>query len=157
MYKAIRSLDEKGKPIDVISFIDELGTDRLQWLGGLTYLSQLSGSVPSTANFHFYEQTIKEYAQKRKTIQIAAKLMEQAKGTDIKKTIHNGIQELMTIEDHLTDEDTGSITPTLVDLFLDCEKDLGDIVGIPSGFPKLDKLTGGFQESDFPIKASSAS
>jgi replicative DNA helicase len=151
MYTTIRSLDEKGKPIDVISFIDELGTDRLQWLGGLTYLSQLSGSVPSTAHFHFYEQTIKEYAQKRKTIQIAGKLIEQAKGTDIKKTIHNGIQELMAIEDHLTDEDTGSITPTLVDLFLDCEKDWGDIVGIPSGFPNLDRLTGGFHESDLVI------
>jgi replicative DNA helicase len=151
MYTAIRSLDEKGKPIDVISFIDELGTDRLQWLGGLTYLSQLSGSVPSTANFHFYEQTIKEYAQKRKTIQIAGKLMEQAKSSDIKTTLHQGIQELMAIEDHLTDDDTGSLTPALADLFLDCEKEWGDIVGIPSGFPSLDRLTGGFQESDLII------
>jgi len=50
----------------------------------------------------------------------------------------------MAIECGQTDEDTGEITPALVDLFLDCEKDHGDIVGIPSGFSHLDRLTGGF-------------
>lgn len=40
---------------------------------------------------------------------------------------------------------------SIVDLFLDCEQDTGDIVGIPSGFTYLDRLTGGFQESDLII------
>ncbi|MFC4802584.1 replicative DNA helicase [Neobacillus sp. GCM10023253] len=151
IYSAIRSLDEKGKPIDYVSMIDELGIDNLQWIGGVSYLNRLAGSVPTTANFPFYQQSVKEYAQKRKTIHIASRLIEQANGKDIRKTIHNGIQELMAIDDQLTDEDTGSITPSLVDLFMDCEKDLGEIVGIPSGFPTLDMLTGGFQESDLVI------
>ncbi|WP_423800033.1 replicative DNA helicase [Neobacillus sp. SAB-20_R2A] len=151
IYSAIRSLDEKGKPIDYVSMIDELGVDNLQWIGGVSYLNRLAGSVPTTANFPFYQQAVKEYAQKRKTIHIASRLIEQANGKDIRKTIHTGIQELMAIDDQLTDEDTGSITPSLVDLFMDCEKDLGEIVGIPSGFPNLDILTGGFQESDLII------
>lgn len=57
----------------------------------------------------------------------------------------------MAVEEDQTDEDNGDLTPSLVDLFEDCEKDLGDIVGIPSGFAQLDRLTGGFQESDLVI------
>ena len=57
----------------------------------------------------------------------------------------------MAIEQEQTDDDTGEIKDSLVDLFLDCENDLGEIVGIPSGFHYLDGLTGGFQESDLVI------
>ena len=39
----------------------------------------------------------------------------------------------------------------LIDLYHECEKDMGDISGIPSGFTSLDELTGGFQESDLIV------
>ncbi|MFZ7942782.1 replicative DNA helicase [Neobacillus sp. 19] len=151
IYSAIRRLDEKGKPIDMISVMEELGISNLQMVGGISYITQLAGSVPTTANFHFYENLVREYAQKRKTIQIAGKIMEQAQASDISKTLSEGIHELMAVEEDEADEDNGDITPSLVDLFADCEKDLGEIVGIPSGFAHLDRLTGGFQESDLVI------
>ena len=151
IYKAIRSLDEKGKPIDIITVIDELGIPNLQMVGGVSYINQLAGSVPTTANFHFYEKMVREYAQKRKAIQIAGKIMEQANTSEISQTLSEVIQELMAVEEDQADEDNGDITPSLVDLFEDCEKDLGEIVGIPSGFAHLDRLTGGFQESDLVI------
>jgi len=77
---------------------------------------------------------VREYAQKRKAIQIAGKIMEQAQTADISKTLSDGIHELMAVEEDEADDDNGDITPSLVDLFADCEKDLGEIVGIPSGF-----------------------
>jgi replicative DNA helicase len=49
---------------------------------GVRYITQLAGSVPTTANFHFYEKLVKEYAQKRKAIQIAGKIMEQAQESE---------------------------------------------------------------------------
>ena len=62
IYKAIRSLDEKGKPIDIISVVEELGISNLQMVGGVSYINRLAGSVPTTANFHFYEKLVREYA-----------------------------------------------------------------------------------------------
>jgi len=151
IYTAIRSLDEKGKPIDIITVVEELGLPNLKMVGGVSYITRLASSVPTTANFHFYEKLVREYAQKRKTIQIAGKIMEQAQASDISKTLSDGINELMAVEEDEADEDNGDITPSLVDLFADCEKDLGEIVSIPSGFAHLDRLTGGFQESDLVI------
>ena len=151
IYTAIRSLDEKGKPIDIITVVEELGLPNLKMAGGVSYINRLAGSVPTTANFHFYEKLVREYAQKRKTIQIAGRIMEQAQASDISKTLSDGIHELMAVEEDQADEDNSDITPSLVDLFADCEKNLGEIVGIPSGFAHLDRLTGGFQESDLVI------
>lgn len=151
IYSAIREVDEKGKPFDVISVGEEIGFKNLEGLGGFSYMTQLAGSVPTTANFHFYEKMVREYDQKRKAIQIAGKIIEQAKESEISKTLSNGINELMADEEDQADEDNGDITPSLLDLFVDCEKDWGDIVGIPSGYSHLDRLTGGFQESDLII------
>jgi replicative DNA helicase len=151
LYSAIRSLDEKGKPIDVIALIDELGPQGLEGVGGVSYIMQVAGSLRTTANFTFYQKMVLEYAQKRKAIQIAEKIIESANETDITKTLNDGIQDLMAVEQEQTDEDMGDIKEPLVHLFLDSEKDLGDIVGIPSGYHYLDRLTGGFQESDLVI------
>src|SRR5436309_5824733 len=55
LYAAIRSLDEKGKPIDVIAMIEELGLQGIEGVGGVSYIMQVVGSVPTTANFAFYQ------------------------------------------------------------------------------------------------------
>jgi replicative DNA helicase len=62
--------------------------------------------------------------------------------------LRDGIHALQRVEDYLSVERQGDIKQVLKDLYLDCEKDLGDISRIPFGFSSLDQLTGGFQESD---------
>ncbi|MEY2195721.1 DnaB-like helicase N-terminal domain-containing protein [Neobacillus sp. BF23-41] len=151
IYSAIRSLDEKGKPVDLITLMEEVGDDNISSFGGASYFYQLAGKVPSLANFHSYEKVVREYDQKGKAIQIAEKIIECAFEANITKTLSEGISELMAVEEDQTNEDNGDITPSFVNLFEDCEKDLGDIVGIPSGFTHLDRLTGGFQESNLVI------
>ncbi|NRD79795.1 hypothetical protein HPT25_20885 [Bacillus sp. BRMEA1] len=151
IFSAIRSLDSKGVPIDFLTVVQELGDQCLEWLGGVSYLNQLAGSVPTTANFHFYEKIVKEYDQKRKAIQVAGKIIEQAGTEEIGKTLRDGINELMAVEDNQTDEEDGHLTPAIADLYEDCEKEQSEIVGIASGFADLDQLTKGFNESDLII------
>jgi replicative DNA helicase len=151
LFQAMKELDEKNKPIDVVSIVEQLGIHQIENLGGIIYLTQLAGSIPTTANFHYYEQTVKDHFQKRKTIETAQNLIHKAQGDDISQTIHEGIQELMTIEDDYGEDDSGDIHSGLIEIYDDCQKDLGDLTGIPSGFKKLDELTGGFQESDFIV------
>lgn len=151
LYTGIRSLVEKEKPVDLVTIIDEIGIERIQNAGGMSYISQLTGSVPSIANFHTYEKLVIEYDKKRKLIAAGEKIMYQAASEDTDKTVRDGIQELMSIEEDQTDDDTGEITSSLVELFVECEQDQGEMLGIPSGFHDLDKLTGGFQTSDLVI------
>lgn len=151
LLKAIQLLAEKGKPIDVISVIEEIGYDQIENIGGISYITDLACSVPATANFHFYQDIVKEYDQKRKAIKIASRIKHEVLHGEIESVLREGIHDLMQIEDHLDGEELEDIKPSLVALYRDCEKDLGDITGVPSGFRKLDQLTGGFQTSDLII------
>lgn len=92
------------------------------------------------------EFTISRSTAIRDIREIVSKIIEQANESEINTVLCDGINELMAVEKDQTDENNGDITASLVDLFDDCEKDFGDIVGIPSGFSHLDRLTGGFQE-----------
>ncbi len=147
----ILQLDAKGKPVDVISVVEEAGQHNLESIGGSSYITQLAGSVPTVANFTFYQDTVLEYYQKRKAVEIAGRIQEHAQNGDIASTLRDGIHDLMQVEDHLGDDDLGEIMPALVELYGEAEMDLGEMTGIPSGFRNLDRLTGGFQESDLVI------
>ncbi|RHW43471.1 replicative DNA helicase [Neobacillus notoginsengisoli] len=151
LFAVLQRLHEKGKPIGIISVAEEAGIKELESLGGISYITDIAVSVPTTANFHFYQNTVKAYNQKRRTIEITGKIRDKALEEDIQDVLSDGINQLRQIEDMHGDEDAGEIQAGLVDLYIDCGKDLGEITGIPSGFQRLDKLTGGFQESDLVV------
>ena len=151
IFTMMRRLEEKGKPIDVVSVAEEAGPQNFFEIGGDRYLPSLAESAPSTANFMHYQEIVKKYAHKRETVQIANKIRKATQDGELDSIIREGIHDLQTVEDLLSDENLGDIKEGLMDLYLDCEKDLGEISGIPSGFKSLDKLTGGFQESDLVV------
>ncbi|WP_231689571.1 replicative DNA helicase [Bacillus sp. FJAT-27245] len=151
IFSVIQRLYEKGKPVDVISVTEEAGPQELENIGGISFITDLAVSVPTTANFHFYQDTVKAYFQKRQTIAIAGKIRDKVFYEDIHDVLIDGIKQLKQIEDMQGDEDVGEIRDGLVDLYTDCGKDLGEVTGVPSGFKKLDRLTGGFQESDLVV------
>ena len=148
---AIKDLDGKGKPVDVISVVEHLNPDHLAAIGGVAYITALAGSVPTTANFHYYQDVVREYAQKRKAVETANRIIATAKTNEIGQTLRDGIQGLMEIEEHSTEDQMGDIKPTLLQLYQDFEKDSEELIGITTGYGELDKLTGGFQNSDFIV------
>jgi replicative DNA helicase len=94
---------------------------------------------------------VREYAQKRKAVETANRIIATAKTNEIGQTLRDGIQGLMEIEEHSTEDQMGDIKPTLLQLYQDFEKDSEELIGITTGFGELDKLTGGFQNSDFVV------
>ncbi|XTP54060.1 replicative DNA helicase [Niallia sp. Krafla_26] len=151
IYILMQQLAEKGKPIDVVSVAEEAGPDSFFEMGGGGYFPSLAESTPTTANFKHHQEIVKKYAQKRNTVLIANKIRKATEAGELDCIIREGIQDLQNVEDSLVDEKLGDIKEGLIDLYLDCEKDLGEISGIPSGFKDLDGLTGGFQESDLVV------
>ena len=147
----MQQLAEKGIPIDVVSVAEEAGPDNFFEIGGEGYFPSLAASSPTTANFKYHQEIVKKYAHKRETVQIANKIRKATQEGDLDTIIREGIHDLQTVEDLLSDENLGDIKEGLMELYVECEKDLGEISGIPSGFKDLDGLTGGFQESDLVV------
>jgi replicative DNA helicase len=152
LFYTLRNMDSKGMPIDMVSIVERVGNSKVDKIGGVSYLSDLAGSVPTTANFKYYCEVVNEYYQKRLSVEIANALKEAANdGTPVLEAIQGAVNDLMAIEDSGTDDDDGDIKDALVDMYDRLESATGEITGIPTGFTELDKMTGGYQPDDFII------
>lgn len=150
LFYVMRDLDEKGKPIDPVAIVERVGSKKVDKIGGVSYLTQLAGSVPTTENFKFYESLIIEYYRKRKAheiVQRAAQKVIEAESVD--DVINETTEQLMSLGETQTDDDDGSIKEGLAELYADMGIDKGEITGIPTGYIELDRMLGGLQRQDF--------
>ncbi|KMY49543.1 replicative DNA helicase [Peribacillus loiseleuriae] len=147
-------MDSKGQPVDLLSITERVGRNNIGRIGGRSYLSELMTSVASTANFAHHEKIIYDYYQRREAIAIANRIKEKAIAEEPAVAIHNGLNELMGLDDSSGDDDDGSIMNDLVEVYDDLENPTGEITGIPTGFTELDRMTTGLQKQDLIIIAA---
>ncbi|WP_308410518.1 DnaB-like helicase N-terminal domain-containing protein [Bacillus sp. Marseille-P3661] len=119
IFKAMREVDEKNLAIDVVTVSSALG-DVIRQVGGVTYLSALADSVPSTANFNVYQQLILEAYKLRETRNLATQLaMNPEHITDYYQRISE-IQEVISIQSR-------TMKHILVEIYQDMETDIEGI------------------------------
>ena len=69
IYGCILDLFNKNQAVDIATLTEELHKEKmLEKVGGVTYLTHLTNSVPTAANIRYYNQIIKEKAVLRNTI-----------------------------------------------------------------------------------------
>lgn len=72
IWNGMLNLYRKNKPIDVVTVSEQLNQKGiLEDVGGVTYLTQLAGSVPTTANTIYYCDLVKSKALRRRGIEAA--------------------------------------------------------------------------------------
>ena len=63
-------LNDKGEAVDLVTVTEELAaTKLLEDVGGISYLSELAGSVPTAANIEYYAKIVEEKSLLRRLIQ----------------------------------------------------------------------------------------
>src|SRR5699024_5262922 len=61
IFEAMFSLFEKGEPIDIVTVTTLLSnSEKLDIAGGVTYLTDVAGSVPTAANIDYYSKIVEE-------------------------------------------------------------------------------------------------
>lgn len=77
IFEAMRTLFERGEPIDVLTVGAELQKRHdLDRAGGNYYLTELSGRVPSAANVEHYLRMVLDAARQRKQISILVEMLK---------------------------------------------------------------------------------
>ena len=72
IFRAMMTLNEDNKDIDVVTIMDQLSQEgRLSEAGGPQYLAELTNNVPTTRNVQYYTEIVFKHATKRKLIQAA--------------------------------------------------------------------------------------
>jgi replicative DNA helicase len=157
---AIFKLTFNDKPVDIVSVAEELkNASKLDFAGGISYLARLADSVPNSANSEYYAKVVKSKSLMRQLIQAGAEISELGfnEATDIDTLIDVAEQKIFSISQKKSKSYFVQIKDFLGNSFTEIEKRFKQrlgIAGLPSGFPLLDKITGGFQRSDLIVIAA---
>jgi replicative DNA helicase len=159
IYRAALGLFAAGEPIDNVTLAAQLQTmGLLDRVGGRAQLASMQSAVPTAANIEYYGRIVKEKAYKRRLISAGGNIAGY--GYDDSIEAEDAINQAQSLVFGVADDRDQRDLARLYDLLgpamerisLQMESGQG-IVGIPSGFHDLDRMTSGFKDSDLIIVA----
>jgi replicative DNA helicase len=160
IYQAILDLHERRQPADFITVVDELERrNQFQEMGGATYITTLINNTPTAVHVEHYAHIVERTATLRRLIgaagRIAALAYEEA--DDLDELVDRAEQLIFSVSERRVRRDLTPVRQIMhgvVDRIDFLHRHKGGILGVPSGFSKIDKLLGGFQKSDLIVLAA---
>ena len=160
IYKAIREMYAKDMAVDLVTLLEHLkSADMLEKAGGVTYISELSASVPTTANLSSYIKIVEEKSTLRKLIKTSTAIIEESynNGGDVEKVIDIAQKKIFDLAENKDSKEYEPLSAVLERGFLEIERlfnNKGEITGVGSGIKDLDAKTSGFQKGDMVLIAA---
>ena len=160
IYETLSEMFNARTPIDLITVQQNL-KDRqlLDQVGGIAYLSQLQDAVPSAANLSYYLDIVREKYLLRKLIQTCTGVVGRVfdyEG-DVEALLDEVEKEILRVNESRAQ---GSITAvrdlvnnaiTTIEHYFSRKGELG---GLATGFPDLDKMTDGLHGGEMIVIAA---
>ena len=131
----------------------------LEQVGGISYLSHLAASVPTSAHIKQYAKIVESKSILRRLIkacQDISAISYEAK-EDVNVILNQAEHNIFHILQNKHTEDFSPMREVLLNAFDKIEeiyRDRGKVTGVPTGFIDLDYKTAGFQPSDFILIAA---
>src|SRR3990167_6127016 len=160
IYESIYDLYSKNEIIDILSVVTDLKKKgNLESVGGAYYISQLTNKVSSSSNVEFYSRIIQQKYISRELIRISSETIKKSYDdtTDVFDNIDSLNKSITDIENGLIVEQiktTKELFKENLDHLEKINTSKNGLTGVLSGFIDLDRITGGFQETDFIILAA---
>lgn len=160
IFEAAKKLFDKSQPIDLITIFDQLkANEDLELVGGPYGVTLLTNKVASTANLEAHCRIVVQKYIQRQLIRVAADIVNEAyKETsdafDLIESAEKGIYEITmnTLKKDFHHISVG-VAASLKKVDELRRKEYA-LTGVPTGFPILDRVTNGWQPTDFIILAA---
>ena len=163
IFTAVRELVNASKPADVITVFERLQViGKSDEVGGLAYLNSLAQYVPSASNIRRYAEIVRERGVLRKLVTVSDEIATNAfntQGRPVEKILDEAQQKIFNIgEEGARNKQGFQAMDTLVVDLLDRVQEMadsaGDVTGVATGFPDLDRMTSGLQPGDMIVLAA---
>jgi replicative DNA helicase len=161
IYEAIIDLYGRGEPADAVTVAAEL-TKRgeIARIGGAPYLHTLIAMVPTAANAGYYARIVRERAVLRRLVEAGTRIVQlgyAADGGDVDDIVNTAQAEVYAVTERRTSEDYVPIADVINTTMEEIEAagSRGDgMVGVPTGFADLDRLTNGLHPGQMIVVAA---
>lgn len=160
IYEIMLSLFEEDNPIDIISVTGQVQDKNLIDNIPPSYLAELLDTVHSTNGISYYINLVKESSGKRNLHRIAQSIANDAYNSDkdLDEIINQAGEDLAKVSDSQGRDDRMRSAMEIVSSTYEkielISTHKGDIVGIPTGYSELDRMTSGLNNSDLIIVAA---
>ena len=156
IFSAMTSLQEEGKPIDVLTVSARLKKEKKSDKVEASYLADLVNSVPTAANIVEYAELIKEASTRRALISLGGEIAELAflDDKDVPELLDKTESSIFAISKGSTTKGFIALKDTLAESFdrIDELHNKGaGLRGVETGFTDLDNLLSGMQKSNLLI------
>ncbi|MFZ3577697.1 replicative DNA helicase [Virgibacillus sp. DJP39] len=160
IYETMIKLSDKGEPIDLVTVTTSLSNAKtLDEVGGVSYLTDIAGSVPTAANISYYSKIVEEKSVLRRLIRTATDIVTTSfsKEDEIEDVLNEAEKNILEVSHRKNSGAFQAIKDVLIDVYDNIENlhhQSSDLTGVPSGFRDLDRITSGFQQNDLIIIAA---
>ena len=159
IYKAIADLNLREFPVDLYTVTEELRSHgELEIVGGPVYLTQLTAKVVSAANVDYHARIVAQKYIQRELIRVSSEIQTRSYDDtyDVTELLDFSENELFQIAEGNIKREVAPINLVIKEAIREIEeagKREDALVGTPSGFTRLDRLTSGWQKSELIIIA----
>src|SRR5215207_1499390 len=160
IFKAMQGLANKSQPIDILTVVEELRMrEELDLVGGPYYVTKLTNAVVSSANIEAHARIILQKFIQRELIRISGEIIGDAyeDSTDVFDLLDEAETKLFEITNNHLRKNFDTIDSVLVKTIQrieDLRHKNEDTTGVPTGYPSLDRVTYGWQNTDLIILAA---
>jgi replicative DNA helicase len=160
IHAAIRELDGRGEPIDALTVAELLKTEgRLEEVGGPETLASLASSTPAPGNAGHYATIVKQNALMRRLLEAAQRIQTSinAREAEPRELVEQAERLLFSVARADQASEFSRIADVLMEETDRLEKLASgeyEMTGTPSGFRRLDDMTGGFQPGNLIVIAA---
>lgn len=160
IYEAMLKLFDKQRPIDLLTVNEQLKlAGVLEEIGGTSYLVDITNKVASAANIEYHARILSQKHIQRELIHVSTKVIKDSfdDTVDVFDLLDSAEQNLFDITQTNMNRGMQPIDKLLVDTQKQIEamsQREDGLIGVPSGFKSLDKVTSGWQSSDLIIVAA---
>ncbi len=160
IFRAIIDLAAREEPADLVTVANRLKEkEELESVGGAAYLASISDAAPIAVNAVHYAKIIKGKASLRKLITASSDIIEKClkdKG-DFEDIIDYAESSVLNISEKKTHgffKNLGELVTLNVDKLEAQQQTKDKLLGLSTGYEKLNKITSGLQKADLIILAS---
>ena len=160
IYQSIVDLVTENNPVDVLTVTEALRKKReLEEVGGAYYIAQLTHKVASAAHIEFHAHIIQQKYIQRELIRVSSDILSKAfdDSIDVNDLLDDAEGSLFEVASGNIKKETQKINMLLKEAIENIQEARlreDHLVGTPSGFTNLDRMTSGWQRSDLVIIAA---
>ena len=160
VFATMERLLKEGVAIDTLSVTEALRTEgKLEDAGGPEEIANLVTAVPAVGNLRRYAVIVKERSHLRKLLDASYRIQQSVlahEGTppEILESAERTILEIRMGGEGKDFQPVGDVLHAEIARWEALQKSGTTLTGVPSGFPDLDAITGGFQPGNLIIIAA---